>query len=489
MDILFINPNQMQPPVAPLAIDYLGQALERCGISFTVVDLCCDYPNDLDIPASFWSKCTLRPPSAILLTLRNLDDAFYSSQETFLPRYQRLIKKLRQVSEAPVILGGCGFSLAPENILAFLGADFGITGTAENDLIRLLKALNRQDQYLDLPGLVWRDGDAIRSNPPSTPVMDTDFFSSRNSVDNGYYFQQGGMVGLETKRGCAGSCRYCVDPIAKGRRIFTKPLTFLLKEIESLLEKGIMVFHLCDSEFNLPMEHAFEVCKALKEEGLSKRIRWYTYATPQGFNESLAFEMAEAGCVGINFGVDHCRPEILSSLGRQHRREDLERAAQAAHRAGLIFLFDLLLGGPGETRQTLQEITDLCRELQVPRVGTPVGVRIYPNTPLAEEMRKQGPFARNPNLCGTVEDNEDLLFPLFFVSAELGNGWEPYLASLVRGDPRFFFPLRDQQTSNYNYNANQVLIEAIRKGHRGAFWDILRRLQDGLPPLQVPEKT
>ena len=30
--------------------------------------------------------------------------------------------------------------------------------------------------------------------------------------------------------------------------------------------------------------------------------------------------------------------------------------------------------------------------------------------------------------------------------------------------------------SNYNYNDNLILVEAIRSGYRGAFWDILRRL-------------
>ena len=485
MDILFINPNQMQPPVAPLAIDYLGQAIQRNGISLTVADLCLEYPDAPDVPTSFWRQCVSHPPSAILLTMRNLDDAYYASQETFLFSYRSLVKGLRMVFDVPILVGGCGFSISPEQILSFIGADFGVTGAAETDLVRVLESLDSPDQYPCLPGLVWKDGKTFRSNPPSFPILQTDFFSDRDSVQNRYYFQEGGMVGLETKRGCSCTCRYCADLIAKGKRVFTKPLAFLLKEIESLLDMGITVFHLCDSEFNLPGEHAFQVCKAIKDAGLSHRIRWYTYATPQGFDESLAFEMAEAGCVGINFGVDHCRPEILAALGRQHREADLSRTAKAARRAGLTFLFDLLLGGPGETRQTMREVIELCQALAIPRVGTPVGIRIYPNTPLAEEIKGQGTFGRNPHLRGVLENNEDLLLPLFYVSAELGNEWESFLGSLVGDDVRFFFPLREKQTSNYNYNANLVLTEAIRKGHKGAFWDILRRVQEGLPPLQV----
>ena len=39
---------------------------------------------------------------------------------------------------------------------------------------------------------------------------------------------------------------------------------------------------------------------------------------------------------------------------------------------------------------------------------------------------------------------------------------------------RFFFPTPDSGTEAYNYSGNDRLVEAIRRGHRGAYWDILR---------------
>jgi hypothetical protein len=52
----------------------------------------------------------------------------------------------------------------------------------------------------------------------------------------------------------------------------------------------------------------------------------------------------------------------------------------------------------------------------------------------------------------------------------------PFIASLVPKDERFFFGGGEDTEANYNYNANNVLMEAIKNGYRGAFWDILRRL-------------
>ena len=486
MELLFVNPNRIQPPVAPLALDYLGEALQTRGVRLRVADLCGRDPARATVPDRAEENLEAHGADAVLLTVRNIDDAYYFSQASFLPDLRTLVCRLRETTGKPVILGGCGFSIAPEAILEFLGADLGVAGAQEKDLLALLATLEDPAAYPEIPGLVWHDGDSLRSNPPSPPEMDEDFFSARRTVQNGSYFQAGGMVGLETKRGCTGLCRYCVDPVAKGGRVFTKPLPYLIREIESLLQQGVTVFHLCDSEFNLPREHALDVCRAIEEAGLSERIRWFTYASPLDFDETLAFAMAEAGCAGINFGVDHSHPDVLAALGRQHRAEDLERTVEAVRRAGIPVLFDLLLGGPGETGETLKEAITFCQGIDVPRVGANCGIRIYPGTPLAREVLAQGPMSRNPHLEGRLEQNEDMLYPVFYVSRGMGQGWKDTLASLVRGDRRFFLPIRDAEESNYNYNENEVLVKALSQGHRGAFWDILRRVQEGLPPLSVP---
>jgi len=70
---------------------------------------------------------------------------------------------------------------------------------------------------------------------------------------------------------------------------------------------------------------------------------------------------------------------------------------------------------------------------------------------------------------------DDLSQPVFFVEPKVAPYIFPLLDDLTKGDPRFLFfdPARPQ--SNYNYNANQVLVDAIARGERGAYWDILRR--------------
>ncbi len=49
------------------------------------------------------------------------------------------------------------------------------------------------------------------------------------------------------------------------------------------------------------------------------------------------------------------------------------------------------------------------------------------------------------------------------------------LDGLIGDDRRFLFFDPTRADRNYNYNANQRLVDAIGQGYRGAYWDILRR--------------
>ena len=333
------------------------------------------------------------------------------------------------------------------------------------------------EEYTDVPGLVYRQRDGYRFT--SVQYLDLSRISTpgRNAVDKHRYFVEGGMGNIETKRGCPNDCIYCVDPLGKGAKLRLRTPDSVADEIETLLSMGIDNLHLCDSEVNIPEQHARDLCREIIERGLGNRLRWYTYATPAGFSHELAYLLRKAGCAGINFGVDSGCDPILQGLGRDFTVTDVAQTAEACRQQGIVSMYDLLLGGPGETRETLRETIEAMKRIAPDRVGASLGVRIFPYTRLAEIVRKQGPMKENPNLQGYVVDNESFFFPVYYVSSSLGADASEYLAELVDGDERFFFFGTDAGADkNYNYNDNTVLTDAIKEGYRGAFWDILRRL-------------
>jgi hypothetical protein len=71
----------------------------------------------------------------------------------------------------------------------------------------------------------------------------------------------------------------------------------------------------------------------------------------------------------------------------------------------------------------------------------------------------------------------DPLEPLFFIEPRIAPFAFKLLDELVGDDRRFFFFDPSRPDKNYNYNANQRLVDAIGEGYRGAYWDILRKYE------------
>jgi radical SAM superfamily enzyme YgiQ (UPF0313 family) len=251
-------------------------------------------------------------------------------------------------------------------------------------------------------------------------------------------------------------------------------------EVQTLLSRGIDVFHLCDAEFNLDPRHALAVCDELIRRGLNRRIAWYAYLTILPFPRELADRMRRAGCAGINFTTDAAHPDMLRVYCQPHGLVDIRETVERCRAAGITVMLDLLLGGPGETPDSVAHTIAAIRETRADCVGTALGIRVYPGTAMARAVARQGEPDANPAIRRHYPGSVDLLQPTFYIDAALGNNPARLVRELIAGDPRFFPPEEEGQkpshsASDHNYNANFALVEAIAKGARGAYWDILRQ--------------
>lgn len=476
--LLLVNTNRMRPAVAPIGLDYIASAAQRAGIPVEVADLCLEG----DARAALAERLSRGRPRAVGVTFRNVDDCFWPGRASFVGELAATVREIRALTDAPIVLGGVGFSTMPLEIYDRSGADFGIHGDGERALLDLLRELEGARRFERVPGLIWRSGEAVRRNPPSweEPIL---LESSRDAVRNRDYFALGGQGAVETKRGCPGRCTYCADPLAKGPRSRLRPPHAVADEVEALLAQGVDVLHLADSEFNIPPEHARAVCEELCRRRLGGRARWYAYLAVAPFGEEFAALLARAGCVGINFGADSASDRMLEGYGRTYRRDDIAHAIRAARASGIAVMVDLLLGGPGETPETLRETIAFLKAADPDCVGAALGVRVYPGTELARRLFGAGRSARPEGIRGAEGTPLDLVRPTFYVSPALGERPAALVRDAIGGDPRFFPPPDEARagepeadSSSHNYAANARLEEAIRRGARGAYWDILRRL-------------
>jgi radical SAM superfamily enzyme YgiQ (UPF0313 family) len=469
-EVLLINPNLMKPPVTPVAIDFLSSRLRAAGFPVRFLDLAFEEDIDLALEREVGGHSLF-----VGISVRNIDDSFFATRDFCLSRIRPIIQKIRKLTDAPIVLGGVGYSVFPIAALEYCGGDYGIQGDGEHAIVHLAESFVGNGSLSSVPGLVSRNNGEYNINKNAPVNLSGLELDDRTTVDNERYLREGGMVGFESKRGCASSCTYCADIPAKGRQSRLRPPEQVAREIASLAAKGIDHFQTCDSEFNIPYRHAANVCREFIKTGLESKIRWYAYLEPRYFDDSLASLMKRAGCAGINFGADHINPQILNTLGRKHTAEMIGEARDLCQKHRMPCMFDLLLGAPGETPETLREIVGFMKRIDPSCVGASQGVRIYPGTPLAQMLALQI-RSNGRGIYGAASGKTDLLEPVYFLSPELGENPHELLLDMIGEDERFFTASPLRGGGDFNYNNNSTLSEAIRAGERGTFWDILRRI-------------
>ena len=252
-----------------------------------------------------------------------------------------------------------------------------------------------------------------------------------------------------------------------------------------MLSQGIDVLHLCDSEFNVPRNHAYAICEEFISRSLGDKVRWYAYLSPTPFNADLTKAMAQAGCVGIDFTGDSGSEFMLRTYRQQHNREDLATAVKLCRLNKIAVMIDLLLGGPGETPRTVRETIEFIKQIGPDCAGAALGIRVYPGTAMEQIIAEELQNPTNSGIRRKYSGPINLLKPTFYISTALGEQPAELVRDLIAGDRRFFEPALDtdsltteDDTANYNYNENLLLTQAISEGARGAYWDILRHIRN-----------
>ena len=165
--------------------------------------------------------------------------------------------------------------------------------------------------------------------------------------------------------------------------------------------------------------------------------------------------MKRSGCAGVNFGIDSLCDEQLLRLGRRHRLKDVAELVRILRQEELNFMFDLLVGGPGETEQTVTTTINKVKELDIPLTGISVGIRVYPNTPLGKAV------ANGFGNEGLHPSTASLYGPVFYLSPLLGNKPLDLVQRLVADDPRFLFLAAPADKESYNYADDDALCQLI----------------------------
>lgn len=453
--VLLVSANRCATPdtVFPLGLSFLNAALRRAGHDVRWFDLLAD-------SRPIREALTEYRPDFVGVSVRNIDDVLIRKRETFFDQLAGISEAVREVHPCPVILGGSGFSIFPEQVLALTGADYGLQGEGEAGLLALIEALTHGSDASHVPGLVYRKGGDIVANPArgtlyASALEEADY--PRRLVD--YYVKGAGMLNLQTQRGCAHACCYCTYPVIEGSAHRPRAPEDVAEEMARMEALGAKYVFIVDSVFNSTPRHVTDVCEALIRRRV--RLRWGCFLRPQGLTSDLVALMAQAGLAHIEFGSDSFCDPVLEAYGKRFTFDDIQHSSELARQQRLDYCHFLICGGPGETADTLRIGYENSLRLAGAVIMAVVGMRIYPGTALYGRAVREGRITRDTNL----------LTPTYYLAPGLSEEQMfGELQAFARRSPNW---LTGDPTPEYSR-----LVERLRaRGVAGPLWSYFSMVQ------------
>jgi radical SAM superfamily enzyme YgiQ (UPF0313 family) len=403
--VLLVSANREEISMAtwPLGAACVASATARAGHDVRLLDLM-GAPDPL---LAVGQAIGDFKPEVIGLSVRNIDDQHMQDTKGFLDPIKNIIAHCRNLSAAPIVLGGAGYSIFPKSALKCLAGDMGIQGEGELVFPQLLERIKSAADLTGLPGLYL---------PASAPVKNRVFIKNLDEfplpdvklISGDAYHREDFWMPVQTRRGCPMQCSFCSTPAIEGLVLRKRSPEAVVRWLTECVNSGINRFYFVDNTFNLPPSYAAQLCNAILKADLN--IIWRCILYPGRTSEKLVKLMAAAGCTDVSLGFESGCESILRSMNKRFFLDDVRKSALLLKFHGIRTMGFLMLGGPGETPDSAEISLRFADSLNLDAMKITIGIRIYPYTALARRA---------------VEDNivapdDDLLVPRFYMVPGLG---------------------------------------------------------------------
>ncbi len=447
MRVALINPRFRLPidtrTTAHLGLAYLAAVSERRGDEVIVFDADVEKQSVADFVQEF------RP-----------DIVGITANTPQVKQAWRTAKAIKEVYDCPVVLGGPHVSVLPEESVEKPYVDIIVRGEGEDAWIdicnRLETYLADQSEYHtdafmhpeneifdDCEGLTYMTSDGqIHNNPDRSPIADLDslpwpayhHFKMENytnlqpatdHVDGARSFS------IMTSRGCPYRCTFCSQSIMPIKWRSRSPESVIAEWRHLVEDLGAEEIGILDDSANIRVKRLEELGRLLIENDLN-HVPWIFV---NGIRANLASKellalLKEAGLKRTAFGVESGDPEILRSIDKKVDHDTIRQAFKNAKEVGLETIAFLIIGLPGETRETMQATIDFAIEID-PVIANFSMMTPYPGTKVYEMVKRQGSFL--------INDREDYVFFEQQARYEMGDMTAELVEEMYRKAYRQFY--------------------------------------------------
>ena len=440
IDCLIISTNRVVNPypVYPIGAACIADALVRAGHRATHYDLLSEGGME-----GLHELLSQKKFDLAAVSIRNLDTVDSSDPLPLIGDSVEVVRLLRTKANTPVVIGGPAFSIMPEILMDHTGCDYGISGEGEELIVHLADLLEQ-------------------GRKPEKRIMygkHVKGFRGAGMINDScaeFYLAHGGMLNIQTKRGCPYACAYCSYPNIEGRTLrFCDPDEVAWEFSRMVEEFGARYMFFTDSVFNDYQGHYIKVAEALVKSG--NKIPWCAFFRPADIEDDVLELLRRSGLAAMEIGTDASTDITLSALDKGFLFKDAVSINTKAVAQGIPCAHYIIFGGPQETEATVIEGLENIELLEDSVAFAFLGIRILPDTKLHKLAISEG----------IIEAKDPLLDPVFYFSKQVSREFmDREIRKAWHGKIERIYPCAE---------AEDRVRQLHKMGYDGPMWDHLIR--------------
>lgn len=382
--ITLVNPpypvgSHKHPPFTPLGLGYLASVLEKSKYDVNIIDC-----QALDINYEEF-KTEINKNQADIVGITSTTLTYKSAL--------KIIKITKEVwPKSITLLGGPHVTFwDKESLKECPELDIVVRKEGEETFLDIVGRIEEGKIYYDTLGTTCRKKEKIIKNDdrPYIENLDDLPFPAHHLWPLERLTKHGIIIfPIISSRGCVYWCDFCTTVRMFGRRYRMRTPKNVVDELQYLKKRfGANRFTFYDDAFTVDQDRVLAICREIKNRKL--KIEWDCETRVDMVTKELLLEMKKAGCASIWFGVESGSQKVLDAMRKGISPSQIVKAFKWAKEAGLITVAGVVLGFPGETKETIEETTKFIEKLNPNDVGYYIATP-YPGTPLYNKVVEEG---------------------------------------------------------------------------------------------------
>lgn len=257
---------------------------------------------------------------------------------TGLYQAQKAIREVREFNPGIFTFSGGNHATLLPGDLVDGHVDAAVIGEGELALPQLLRAYEDGDDWHEVPGLAFRNGDGVKFSEDPGLIKDLDSlpFPARDLTskyrEHYFYKRMRPFTTVETARGCPYKCKFCSVWMFHRGRYRVRSAERVFDELKAVETRDVLI---SDDNFLENIKRVDRIYELVKESGLKKRYGIQARTDTIARHPEIIAKWREIGLYWVLIGFESFREEDLESMNKKNTVEANERAVEVLQEHGL----------------------------------------------------------------------------------------------------------------------------------------------------------